>query len=1413
MAVTSAIFFLLAASSMGDVIEKTYVFPEPEARRISLPTARSGSSPTFDRIVMGGLPSNGTAGAPAIPLKPVTLLLPQGQGVLRIEVASDEYRRLEGSYFIAPSQRARPLSLKQDYEPTPPDPVVYGSKKVFPGKVRSSPKTHWCRGYGILSFNLYPVRYAPAEGAVFYTRRMTVRIHTVSRKAPEGVVRHRGLLGDRIWLEGLVNNPGMVKTYRASNAPPGPMMKLHPDGPGQKPFKGSHHPYVIITNEDLAADPGPHNFQALLDLRKARGLPGLLKTVEEIYEEFEGQDDQEKIRNFCRFAYENWNTEYVLLGGDGNDGGLGRIVPARGMWATAEGYTTLNLKADLYYANLDGSFNFDNDKRWGEIGDGPGGGEVDLYSELFVGRAPVMDGEELHNFVRKTIAYETDDYTEPWYTRAHFVGEFLWTNTWGGTYMDEVKDGCGLWGYSTAGFPDSWNKTTLYEKNGSWWPSTLISTLNSNNLHLLNHLGHASTGYVMKLIITDVKALTNTRYFFAYSQGCDAGSIASGHSIAEQFTVSDHGAFAVVMNDKYGWGEVGCTDGSSQYLHRQFVDAIFGEGIKEAGRVNADSKEDNVWCIDYKANRWCAYETNLIGDPAVPLAGPLLSSKGLLHLDRSAYKDGGLVEITLEDLDLNMNPKIREEITLPVDSAGGDSESVLLRETGIDSAWFIGSIQVKQGGSAAPGSGQLELNHGETFEVTYTDEDDGFGHTQVKVTAQAEADFVPPALSNVHVAFVDDSRVEVAWTADEPVTGMLVYGETAPPETCAYSHQLLIDVAVQAEDLVQCTDYVCYVLSADAAGNETADDNSGNLYPFSTRQRFYPLMDEMNEDPGWTISPSCKWEWGQPEGKFGDPDSGFTGPFVYGYNLAGPYDDSMTEKHLLTPPIDCTGLEDVSLEFWRMLPILGGPGDNASLSVSKDGNTWTEIYHNPVSPYIEPTWLHWTYDISAVADGQPNVYVRWTMGPTNDGGGKGGWNIDDVIVSGVGTPGSPWLVHESHSIDDGAGGNGNGLIEPKETITMPLTLCNTGLDAQSVQVTLKAYSPHVVLLDDQAAFPDMKHGGKGTSNAPHFIFDLGQDAEDGDELIFGADWTSGGDSGFFTFVDHVRSPRLALDDFKMIEVGGDGDGCLDPGETVTVTADLKNLGSIGAANVSATLESSHPQYITILDDHADFGYIPVGEVRASQPPHFMLAADVNALNYTWVEFTLTVTGDNYHGKDHFFLEITDCNLQIFWPLDSDPGWAGTKKWAFGVPTGNKPAEIGGGCPDPTEGYTGDHVLGYNLYGAYDMYMKEETLTSSPIDCSALEAVKVRFKRWLGVASAQYDHATFQVSKDNVNWVTVWDHTENKNISDNAWVSVEYDISAVADHEPTVYLRWIMGPTGFVLVFCGWNIDDIEIWGR
>jgi len=164
-------------------------------------------------------------------------------------------------------------------------------------------------------------------------------------------------------------------------------------------------------------------------------------------------------------------------------------------------------------------------------------------------------------------------------------------------------------------------------------------------------------------------------------------------------------------------------------------------------------------------------------------------------------------------------------------------------------------------------------------------------------------------------------------------------------------------------------------------------------------------------------------------------------------------------------------------------------------------------------------------------------------------------------------------------------------------------------------------------------------------------------------------------------------------------------------------------------------------------------------------------------------------------------------------MNSDPGWSTSGQWAFGVPTGGGGAGPGNNYdpPDPTSGYTGANVYGYNLNGNYENSINPAYwLTTPAIDCSGHIDTKLSFQRWLGVEQPAYDHVYLEISTNGTTWSTLWQNTATMDIG--AWTNVQYDISTVADGQSTVYFRWGMGPTDGSYQYCGWNIDDVALSG-
>jgi len=154
-------------------------------------------------------------------------------------------------------------------------------------------------------------------------------------------------------------------------------------------------------------------------------------------------------------------------------------------------------------------------------------------------------------------------------------------------------------------------------------------------------------------------------------------------------------------------------------------------------------------------------------------------------------------------------------------------------------------------------------------------------------------------------------------------------------------------------------------------------------------------------------------------------------------------------------------------------------------------------------------------------------------------------------------------------------------------------------------------------------------------------------------------------------------------------------------------------------------------------------------------------------------------------------------------LDIDPGWATTGGWAWGAPLGTN--------DDPPAGYTGSYVYGNSLGAHYNNSIAAETLTTTALDCSSSEGTTLTFRRWLGVEYSTYDHASIAVSNDGGStWTTVWANPDAV-ISDTYWQLCSYDIADLADGQSDVRIRWTLGPTDISVTYCGWNIDDIQIW--
>ncbi len=571
-----------------------YKFDKPVLSKVDI------QNTYYDKVTLPDSYCSGKPGEPNIPSKGAYILLPPNSKISNIQVIVKNKVTIGYGYYIQPICQPIPISESMPSIKIKKDKNIYENNNFYPGDTYSYVGVYSLKGYDILVLLLHPMQYNPVSGELIYYENLEILIKI---SYDEKVSLFRRLEQDKNEVINKIDNPEIAELY-ISNIDP-------------KPLYQDSYDLLILTTDSLKA-----GFEPLKNAHIAKGLSTVIKTLSDV-----GNDPTEDdIREYIKDAYFNWGINYVLLGGDID------IIPAKSFWVFGLDENTTpyetDMPSDLYYSCLDGPFNFDGDEKWGEPTDGEGGGDVDLYAEVHVGRACVDDINDVNNFVTKTIAYINKDPDSGYLNQVCFAGEYLGDHgiaSWGGNYLDQMIDICSDDGYETTGFPsDIYNIIKLYDRDweDNYWPTEEIIDRIDNSLHIINHLGHSSFEYNLKMYYEDIYGFSNTDYCFIYSQGCMAGGFDCDYCdcIAEHFTVkTETGAFAGIWNARYGWFWSNSTDGDSQRFHRQFWDAIFKENIPEIGRANSDSKEDNLAIIDRSCIRWCYYQLNLFGDPSLQI--------------------------------------------------------------------------------------------------------------------------------------------------------------------------------------------------------------------------------------------------------------------------------------------------------------------------------------------------------------------------------------------------------------------------------------------------------------------------------------------------------------------------------------------------------------------------------------------------------------------------------------------------------------------------------------------------------------------------------------------------------------------------------------------------------------------------
>jgi len=314
--------------------------------------------------------------------------------------------------------------------------------------------------------------------------------------------------------------------------------KTPPNDPGQtvSPTRaGGDCDMVIITPRAFV-----NTYETLADFRNTTGVVTHVVATEDVlagvYFTVQGGNDMEKYKYFIKDAIENWNTSYVLLGGDQAQ------IPACEAYVFSSSWP---FYTDLYYSDVylgaTGAFadwETNNDGKYGVFSDDRS--SLDLEPDVKLGRLPSDSVTEAQWMVDKVINYENTACGSDWFKNVTLlVGP---TMTTGVVFSEYMVDNY----YNTS---NGWNHIKLYESD-----STEPNFLNpvNHSVGIMSFWGHGGeTAWLGEdyINVTEVNQMTNTgKLPIVTMMACNVGNL--GHSsdcLAESFLKKQTGGAVAVL--------------------------------------------------------------------------------------------------------------------------------------------------------------------------------------------------------------------------------------------------------------------------------------------------------------------------------------------------------------------------------------------------------------------------------------------------------------------------------------------------------------------------------------------------------------------------------------------------------------------------------------------------------------------------------------------------------------------------------------------------------------------------------------------------------------------------------------------------------------------------------------------------
>lgn len=531
-----------------------------------------------------------TPGQPMLPVESITVKLPERSEVTNVMVEVKE-TWLQGNFSVlpVPSPSIVGADTSVNYSE---NPNIYNNTSLFPTEWYAYRHSHGMDAENgnrveYVVLNLFPLRFLPAKNKVSRAEHVSITIHYVTTEI-------------------------LAPTIKLKN--------------------------IIITSPTLE----PYATE-LARWKNSTGISSKVLNTTWVYRHYGGLDRQEQIRTCIKDFVATYGITYVTIFGDVDQ------VPVRYVYVP-DGHDTYT-PTDLYYADLDGTWDDNNDGLYAD----QRYDDVDGIPDVYVGRLPTSTTTYAKIIVDKIRGYQRQfDPSQNWTRRiilAAGTGHNGMTDTLGNA-TEVLKD-------YIANVASDKDIVKLYECYGNLSTGRMATQINDGAL-FVNFAGHGDSGVGLLSIgwlfywvipglwwngfgISDVQALTNGFKLPAVTtMSCSTAKFDDDDCIGEWFMMEpDGGSIAYFGATRIAWSYVNewSPYGLMGEMDRRIYESFY-EGYTKLGQMwgvpVTKYVQSHIWNYKYASEYDVKtfMEFALLGDPALDIGEPM--SPATVYLDPPA---------------------------------------------------------------------------------------------------------------------------------------------------------------------------------------------------------------------------------------------------------------------------------------------------------------------------------------------------------------------------------------------------------------------------------------------------------------------------------------------------------------------------------------------------------------------------------------------------------------------------------------------------------------------------------------------------------------------------------------------------------------------------------------------------------